>query len=102
MGFGFVWQQRSKETPEKDCYKEQLLKDLVAAKGDWQASLNYFEESCPSENVDYGIYRIAASQKRFVFLLQEAKKNKLKVDAFDLPKQVLRTEKRFCGGRYGR
>lgn len=70
-----------------------LVSDIEKARHDWLVARSYFESVTDPRLVDYAIYSIGAAEKRYMFLLDEARRRGMQVDP-------LRHEE-LAGGRLG-
>lgn len=56
---------------EGDC--PELLEAVAQAHREWEAAKSFFETVTDPDLIDYAIYRIAAAQRRYAYLLRQAK-----------------------------
>lgn len=61
---------------EGDC--PELLEAVAQAHREWVAAKTFFNSVTDPDLVDYAIYRIEAAQKRYVYLLRQAKQEGLR------------------------
>ncbi len=54
---------------------QELLQSVRDAKTEWQCALNYFQQVSEPELIDYAIYKIEASRRRYMYLLNQARRN---------------------------
>jgi hypothetical protein len=59
---------------------QELIRCVQHAMEEWCQAEKFFENVCEPELVDYAIYRIEASKKRYMYLLKKAKEKGVKVD----------------------
>lgn len=60
--------------------QKKLLNSIEKAREDLKVAREYFNAVNDPRLVDYAIYREEAAKARYMFLLNEAKKNELKVE----------------------
>lgn len=68
--------KKSRHTAEQ----KKLLNAIEKAREDLKVAREYFNAVNDPRLVDYAIYREEAAKARYMFLLNEAKKNELKVE----------------------
>lgn len=68
--------KKSRHTTEQ----KKLLNAIEKAREDLKVAREYFNAVNDPRLVDYAIYREEAAKARYMFLLNEAKKNELKVE----------------------
>ncbi|MGB4232234.1 MAG: YaaL family protein [bacterium] len=56
----------------------ELLEAVAQAYREWVAAKTFFNSVTDPDLVDYAIYRIEAAQKRYVYLLRQAKQEGLR------------------------
>ncbi|HZK35256.1 MAG TPA: YaaL family protein [Bacillota bacterium] len=61
------------ETESGDGEQAELLNYVNQAKEDWHAAQNYFQNVCDPELVDYAIYKIEETKRKYMYLLKQAK-----------------------------
>ena len=61
---------------EGDC--PELLEVVAQAHREWEAAKTFFDTVTDPDLVDYAIYRIAAAQRRYAYLLRQAKQEGLR------------------------
>lgn len=67
-----------KKTEEEHTEDKQELVDSVhAARQEWQAAQTYFENVSEPELVDYAIYKLETARRKYMYLLNLAKKEGL-------------------------
>lgn len=71
--------KKSKYTAEQ----KKLLNAIEKAREDLKVAREYFNAVNDPRLVDYAIYREEAAKARYMFLLNEAKKNELKVECLN-------------------
>ncbi len=59
---------------------QELVRCVQMAMDEWCQAEKFFESVSEPELVDYAIYRIEASKKRYMYLLKQAKEKGIKVD----------------------
>ena len=59
-----------KEESDND---SELLQAVVQAQREWETAKKIFETVTDPDLVDYAIYRVQAAQKRYTYLLRQAK-----------------------------
>jgi hypothetical protein len=52
---------------------KQIIDSVIKAKNDWLAAQNYFDNVSDPDLVDYAIYEMEASRKKYMYLLKQAK-----------------------------
>lgn len=60
--------------------QKKLLNSIEKAREDLKVAREYFNAVKDPRLIDYAIYREEAAKARYMFLLNEAKKNELKVE----------------------
>lgn len=68
--------KKSKYTEEQ----RRIIKALEIAKNEWQTSWEYFNQVKDPKLIDYAIYAQEASKAKYMYLLNEAKKNNIKIN----------------------
>lgn len=67
---------------EEEPTPQQEVKSLVEqARAEWEAACVLFEEAAEPELVDHAVHRMLAAEKRFNYLLKEARKHGIQADA---------------------
>lgn len=63
---------------DDNAYMIDLVADNLVeqAKKEWLAARNIFNEATEEELVDYAIHEMEAAERKFMYLLKEAKKEK--------------------------
>jgi len=51
----------------------ELLEAVAQAHREWETAKSFFETVTDPDLIDYAIYRIAAAQRRYAYLLRQAK-----------------------------
>lgn len=59
---------------------QELIRCIRHAMEEWNQAQKFFECVSEPELIDYAIYRIEASKKRYMYLLKKAKEKGVKVD----------------------
>lgn len=67
------------ETPS-DRENQELIGYVKDAMEEWNRAEKYFESVSEPDLIDYAIYRIEASKKRYMYLLKQAKEKGVRVD----------------------
>jgi hypothetical protein len=65
------------EEEEKSEDKQELVNSVHAAQREWQAAQTYFESVSEPELVDYAIYKLETARRKYMYLLNLAKKEGL-------------------------
>ncbi|MBV7275542.1 YaaL family protein [Clostridium thailandense] len=76
--------RKSKYTSEQ----KKLLNSIEKAREDLEVAREYFNSVDDPRLIDYAIYREEAAKARYMFLLNEAKKNGLKATEKDSLKEL--------------
>ena len=63
-----------------DQQDQELIRCVQHAMEEWNQAEKLFESVSEPELIDYAIYRIEASKKRYMYLLKKAKEKGVKVD----------------------
>ncbi|MGI6702551.1 MAG: YaaL family protein [Clostridia bacterium] len=67
------------EDPESQ-EDQELINCVKHAMEEWNQAEKFFESVSEPDLIDYAIYRIEASKKRYMYLLKKAKEKGVKVD----------------------
>lgn len=59
--------------PNRSPEDAEFLSLVQAAKLEWQTAQNYFEHVSDPELVDYAIYKLEATCRRYMYLLKQAR-----------------------------
>ena len=64
------------ERHERDQYQDhrELLRAIVQAKKEWHEARNMFNQVNHPDLIDHAIYKVEAAEKKYTYLLKEAKK----------------------------
>lgn len=65
---------------EPDSPQQDFLSQVRQAHRDWQIALNNFNYCTDQDFIDYSIYNIEAAEKKYVYLLKRARKEKIAVN----------------------
>ncbi|OPA73563.1 hypothetical protein BVG16_28465 [Paenibacillus selenitireducens] len=74
------WNRRTREQQEQVVSEKMMLyREICAAKNDWENAHALFQEAVEADEVDYAIYMLEATEKRYDMLLKRAKRTNLSV-----------------------
>ncbi len=62
--------------------KPDIIENLEAAWRDWQYAKNYFNSVSDPDLIDHAIFNIGATEKKYVYLLKQARENGINVEHF--------------------
>lgn len=62
--------------------QQKLLRDVLKAREEWRAAHSYFNNASDPALVDHAYLLLEAAERKYMFLLKEAKAQGLTVDAF--------------------
>lgn len=65
----FILKKDNKDTDEKK--RDELLKDIALAHKEWKDKENYFQAVTDHDLIDYSIYEIEASRRKYLYLLKK-------------------------------
>lgn len=65
----FIWKKDSRNGTDKD--KDELLRNIALAHKEWKDKENYFQAVTDHDLVDYSIYEIEASRRKYLYLLKK-------------------------------
>lgn len=68
-------QNEKKKKNEIQKQREALLNDIQQAQLAWHDAQAQYEEAVEIEQIEYAIYYLKASEKKYSYLLNQAKKN---------------------------
>lgn len=72
MNFKFNKDKKDdKDDKEKD--RDELLKTISLAHSEWKDKENFFEAVTDPDLIDYAIYEIEASRRKYIYLLKKMK-----------------------------
>lgn len=67
----FILKKDTRDDLEKD--RDELLKNIAIAYKEWKDKENYFEAVTDHDLIDYSIYEIEASRRKYIYLLKKMK-----------------------------
>lgn len=73
-----IFHSNDDDTKNKD--DQELIRCIHNAMEEWCQAEKFFEYVSEPELVDYAIYRIEASKKRYMYLLKKAKEKGVTID----------------------
>lgn len=87
-GIGLAWWQFWKNhntivQQQQLSEKLQLYQDICRARRDWEIAYEMFQEAVGEDQIDYAIYVLEATEKKYEMLLKQAKRIKLSVLTLD-------------------
>lgn len=65
---------------QSDLKNPDLLKSLEAAKLEWKQAQIYFNNVTDPDLIDHAIFYMGATEKKYVYLLKQARENGISVD----------------------
>lgn len=65
----FILKKDNKNTKEKE--RDELLRNIALAHKEWKDKENYFQAVTDHDLVDYSIYEIEASRRKYLYLLKK-------------------------------
>lgn len=69
-------------TDPAELHDNTLLADIEAAKRDWTNARAFFEQVSEPDLVDMAIYSLEAAEKRYIYLLKQAKLQGLQISGY--------------------
>ncbi|NLU37154.1 MAG: DUF2508 family protein [Clostridiales bacterium] len=75
----FSGKKDAEEPPDKDW---DLMESVQAAQQEWQDAQAFFENVCEPELVDYAIFKMETAKRKYMYLLNLAKKEGLQNKQF--------------------
>lgn len=75
---GDIFQNTYEDTTSQE--DQQLIGYVKDAMKEWNEAEKFFENVSEPDLIDYAIYRIEASKKRYMYLLKKAKEKGIKMD----------------------
>jgi hypothetical protein len=71
---GFKLDIKDAGREEYDDETLDFLDEIKQAREEWIAAQNFFENATDPDLIDYAIYRIEATRRRYMYLIKQAKK----------------------------
>lgn len=60
--------------------EKDFIEQVKEAHQEWQIALNNYNHCADPDFIDYSIYNIDAKEKKFIYLIKRARKEKIAVD----------------------
>lgn len=58
--------------------KDELMDNIIQAKEEWEQAKHFFQEAVEPEIIDYAIYRLDAAERKYMYLLDQAREREEK------------------------
>lgn len=78
------WMGRSGRGKAEDAHRLHLAEAVEEARRQWVAARKFFDNVIEPELIDYAVFSIGAAEKRYMFLLDEARRYGVKVHPLKL------------------
>ena len=65
-----------------------MLENLEGARREWQHAKAYFNSVLDPDLIDHAIFYMGATEKKYIYLLKQAKENGINVDHYSLANRV--------------
>lgn len=75
-----LFKQKVFKRQEVDLQERNFAFMIEEARQDWQRSKKLFEEATDQDLIDHAIHGVKAAERRYIFLLKEAREKKIKID----------------------
>jgi hypothetical protein len=73
------WRRRTQRV-ERNVRQHQLLEQVDEARAEWLLAMRYFDSVTDPELCEHAAYLVKAAERRYVFLLREAKKSRVSMN----------------------